>query len=695
MSTGGYPIAFQASTSTLNDILWFLHSTGDIPSKTTQTVDSMTDANGADPARLILDVSIEAPTLKFDSRSDGNLGAVVTGVVKLTIDRFNGPPSNHLIHLRLDLAVAMQARVDFLGTSTIGGILDGPNRYNLVLSLTPVLVETSEVRLLGGEALTNGWRAFFTSAKFRTGLGFLLSQQLASISNALPPDAAPILNSLGLEQGAMTAIAVAGNRFVTVCVSIEVDDFHLNGDPLLVADFRDGWDTALCIDNSTEGLLASTVVRAAGEAENPPDLSNIAVEMHTGYLQISGHAELTGGSADFRFQARPRLGRPDSEIVWQDQYGSWTEFRPGDDDQIWVEVIDAQLDVSADWWVWLLLTLGWSVLGPAPGAFLVYLFQGIITGAKIGVVGQASSLSFPSRHQRIVNPANGAIALDITIGSLKLRPAGMTARARIRLEAPETRLVGPFWLDVMSLFEDRQYDIIVSPRTVNLDDPSLMLHWRVYKGGTNDTVVDFVCGPGMSAWSSLVVNWLAFGTGHEAINSFVIDARVYRSGEGQKLHVARQDVVIGDRLNRGYRFVQWTHPVHTFWVEKSNGIPVASWWQQIVRTSQLHRTDVPGRCRFAWAYSEKAVLSYSDHLGFPWSDLPKHRDKVCEYCFFGGPDKIVPVAEPTHQLRPKGEWVDLRGKLAPKSDSIAVVPKRGSYLRRGKAPVKRSSRPPR
>jgi hypothetical protein len=34
---------------------------------------------------------------------------------------------------------------------------------------------------------------------------------------------------------------------------------------------------------------------------------------------------------------------------------------------------------------------------------------------------------------------------------------------------------------------------------------------------------------------------------------------------------------------------------------------------------------------------------YLDELPFPIEEINAHRDELCEYCFFGGPDKFIPL----------------------------------------------------
>jgi hypothetical protein len=103
-------------------------------------------------------------------------------------------------------------------------------------------------------------------------------------------------------------------------------------------------------------------------------------------------------------------------------------------------------------------------------------------------------------------------------------------------------------------------------------------------------------------------------------------------------------VEIVDPLDRTHPYVQWKrtrrvpNTVNYFWGQNE----VSGYWLT-ERRSTIHRTALPGRCKFATRYSPKAALQYSDALPFPVEQLAAHRKKVCEYCFFGGPDKTQPI----------------------------------------------------
>jgi len=63
----------------------------------------------------------------------------------------------------------------------------------------------------------------------------------------------------------------------------------------------------------------------------------------------------------------------------------------------------------------------------------------------------------------------------------------------------------------------------------------------------------------------------------------------------------------------------------------------------VPKQSAIHRTAVPGRCSMLMRAAYKAKFLYLDELPFPVAELNNHRDELCEYCFFGGPDKTVPL----------------------------------------------------
>jgi hypothetical protein len=105
----------------------------------------------------------------------------------------------------------------------------------------------------------------------------------------------------------------------------------------------------------------------------------------------------------------------------------------------------------------------------------------------------------------------------------------------------------------------------------------------------------------------------------------------------------QQTIPIFDPIDRTRNYVRWgPHIVHFANAGTGNEV-----WAH-VRTSRIHRTAVAARCKMLWLKvtglqpGQKASLQYIDSLGFPLGEINDHRDVLCEYCFFGGPDKFTP-----------------------------------------------------
>jgi hypothetical protein len=139
---------------------------------------------------------------------------------------------------------------------------------------------------------------------------------------------------------------------------------------------------------------------------------------------------------------------------------------------------------------------------------------------------------------------------------------------------------------------------------------------------------------------------------------FLVECRVFRTfgASTMDLFNASIELRITDRLDRTHPYVRWTHSVYTPRVRvEADGSHTQDGYDLKERHSAIHRTAVPGRCRMAARFSAKVaptpeaaqpyapVLEYLDALPFPVGQLVANRSQVCDYCFFGGPDKTVPL----------------------------------------------------
>src|SRR6266404_2047267 len=167
---------------------------------------------------------------------------------------------------------------------------------------------------------------------------------------------------------------------------------------------------------------------------------------------------------------------------------------------------------------------------------------------------------------------------------------------------------------------------------------NLMLNWEVRRADTNQVVVT-----GVEFYFDLGGNgvWIP----HHSPELYLVDAFIVRcsatmtlGSQVGEIWSGQQTIPITDRFNRHHKFVYWgPHIVHFM-----NAGTKKTWWSK-VRRSRIHRTAISARCREL--RRSKYTPKYFDTLPFAWEDLNRHRKPLCEYCFFGGPDKFVPFPE--------------------------------------------------
>lgn len=107
-------------------------------------------------------------------------------------------------------------------------------------------------------------------------------------------------------------------------------------------------------------------------------------------------------------------------------------------------------------------------------------------------------------------------------------------------------------------------------------------------------------------------------------------------------------ITVTDNLDRRHPYVQWG-PHTAYFKNAGTG---GHWWAA-TRTSRIHRTAISARCQMLKRAAQRSLakqssstkfapMTYFDQLPFPVNDLNGERGPLCEYCFFGGPDKVVP-----------------------------------------------------
>ena len=196
---------------------------------------------------------------------------------------------------------------------------------------------------------------------------------------------------------------------------------------------------------------------------------------------------------------------------------------------------------------------------------------------------------------------------------------------------------------------------------------NLLLQWQVTRNDTGATVATATIpytaannGPAIDHHSAALY----------AVSAFTVHCTATATIGSQvgEIWTGTQTLAIDDILDRSHSFVQWgPHTVHF----PPPNVPLVDvvWWSHI-RRSRIHRTAMAARCKMLKRkaamvtgdpFDPGVPLQYFDHLGFSWDSLNQHRKILCEYCFFGGPDKTTPF--------PEDDWFEplpwFVGKLLP------------------------------
>ena len=128
-----------------------------------------------------------------------------------------------------------------------------------------------------------------------------------------------------------------------------------------------------------------------------------------------------------------------------------------------------------------------------------------------------------------------------------------------------------------------------------------------------------------------------------------LSCRVYRVLGANTENLFTKTVILRsqDRLQHEHPYVHWGGVVPLpAYIKRADGSLHRNGIASVDRISKIHRTDLPARCLFADAYGpviSPRGPSYVDRLPFDPHLLVLNRDKVCDYCFFGGPDKTSPL----------------------------------------------------
>jgi hypothetical protein len=212
----------------------------------------------------------------------------------------------------------------------------------------------------------------------------------------------------------------------------------------------------------------------------------------------------------------------------------------------------------------------------------------------------------------------------------------------------------------------------LDPNWQGLVRSSLQAEWEVRRADTNKVVVT-----GVKPYGTGVGNGVRINHHSEAlylVDAFVVRCRLILATTGQvgEIWSGTTTIWVTDNLDRHQSFVEWG----PWWARFRNHGTGGQTWSRL-RRSRIHRTAVAVRCRglkiaatlraadpedypqnfrLGLPLSLGPPFRYFDYLPYGWENAVYHRRELCDYCFFGGPDKteLLPIPdwfEPNAQVK--------------------------------------------
>ena len=414
---------------------------------------------------------------------------------------------------------------------------------------------------------------------------------------------------------------------------ITTDELISNGDPNKLVAFPE--DIAVVIHPDAIPVAFSGIREGISKraADDDASLENFQIGIADGSVQCSGTVAKTGGHVDFSFVLKPNIS---------DRY-------------FWFSAESITTSGHLSWWA--------DLVSVATLGFAYMVFSSSLSWAQWSLrtgLGAVRKGSLFRRSTVVITPDGGPIMIGIesttvTSGGLQFavsfqpvfpgssvelkRPVSVDSNGEIAVHLP--------WDDDIRRFQPTAGES-------EWADPLLRVRWTLRRTDTGRVVFE-EDGPASHRLSRVIA---PTELPLVETDSYQMQVRVYRvlpPFEGEILNETRPVKVV-DFVDRSHPYVHWTHYVQLPVVKKlPNGgrLVDGQLWRK--RESVIHRTHPFERCRMLRfvALRQPGVLSthspnrppdvvtYLDTLPFTADEIMERRGELCDYCFFGGPDKTV------------------------------------------------------
>jgi hypothetical protein len=335
------------------------------------------------------------------------------------------------------------------------------------------------------------------------------------------------------------------------------------------------------------------------------------------------------------------------EIANRDPDGGW---------HLLVGYVDVDLPWEVDFAIGILsvlvifvsAVLSEGLLAPIALVALTALTDGVLPATLENIEAQTTQ----ELQKQSIELPSGLSYLAVTSESID---AGMWLGSGPQTpEAPRAVISTPNYI-AASDYEFSGLSVQLRPDFDKLVGDTASAHWEILRTDTWDLVVS-----GTKAYRDPDGNGVSFRRRTRelyAVEEFLVRCKIEITLDGQtgQLWTGEEHVWIADYLDRKRKFVQWG-PHRAYF---KNAGTNDEWWTH-VRLSKIHRTSVEARClavrnrgdaafnSLAWKSIRGTLWTYFDTLDFfteaDWAaNLTRWRHLLCDYCFFGGPDKKNPL----------------------------------------------------
>ncbi len=360
-------------------------------------------------------------------------------------------------------------------------------------------------------------------------------------------------------------------------------------------------------------------------AKNEATLLDFKIRPAEGALHVIGKIDVSGGSAVFSFDVVPHLLH----------------------ESVFFRAENIEVDTDFDWWVDVLNVLSFGLAGLIASSLSAWSTWRLQDGIQRGSTGG-------SIRRRTIAIIPGAPGIDMSVRGLRLDSTeGFVLQLAFALAVTGGALESPGSVDVLGSCDfSIRLPFALSVGTPPPVDPRLRIRWSVRRCDTNEVV--FVRDD--KAASLLKLRLSQDEIPLATCDRFVVSVRMYRpfgAKDVMEILNASSDLRVTDIVDRSHPFVRWKHVALIDQVRvEPNGRKVLLGRPLREKQSKIHRTHLTERCSMLNSIAQPLSpphgetfppkeIEYLDGLPFPAEELAGHRREVCDYCFFGGPDKSV------------------------------------------------------